>query len=97
MTVSDPTNDSLDSELIAEELGIGAIDAQRAKQVILDAYLDPDNSVLSLNVGAILSEVANQHGYRRIWEVLHMGLLIEVGERWDRRRRLLDIKPHPAH
>lgn len=97
MSTSDPANDSLDADLIAEELGIGAIDAIRVKQLILDAHYDPDNSVLSLKVGAVLSEVANQHGYRRIWEIFYSGFVIEIGELWDRRRELLNIVPCPVN
>lgn len=97
MSTSDATNDSLEVDLFAETLGIGAIDAVRASQLILDAHFDPENSVLSLKVGAVLSEVANQHGYRRIWEVFYSGFLIEVGELWDKRRLLLNIAPHPLN
>lgn len=97
MTASDPTNDSLEADLIADMLGIGAIDAVRVRQLILDAHYDPENSVLSLKVGAVVSEVVDQNGYRRIWEIFYSGFLIEVGELWDKRRQLLNIVPHPLN
>ena len=97
MNTSDPTNDSHDTDLIADMLGIGAIDAVRVRQLILAAHFDPENSVLSLKVGSVVSEVVNQNGYRHIWEIFYSGFLIEVGELWDKRRQLLNIVPHPLN
>jgi hypothetical protein len=97
MTTSDPPTDSHEIELIAEELGIGAIDAIRARQLILAVEADPENSILSLSVGSVVSEHADKLGYRRIWSVLYCGLLVEVGELWDLQRQLLNISRYPVN
>lgn len=88
--------------IIIDELGIGAIDAERIAIIHLEAAICPAESALAVEkmvvVGSgTVTPLLSRIGFKSLWVVLKHNCYVHVGELGAGKRVILDVEPLPIH